>query len=63
MNVSTEDTEYLEFEVFKLKSKMAEMLNAVMEFGGADLSDKVEAIMTSQAGLNMESGNNFMSFA
>jgi len=59
----SEKAEYLEFEVFKLKSKMAELLNVIMEFGGADLSDKVEAIMTSQAGLNMESENNFMSFA
>jgi len=63
VNASTDDAEYLEFEVFKLKSKLAEMLNMVMEYGTADLSDKVEAIMTSEAGVNMEGEGNFMSFA
>lgn len=41
-----ERMEILEKEVFRLRSRIAELMNAVMEYGETELLDQVEAVMT-----------------
>jgi chromosome segregation ATPase len=41
-----ERMEIMEIEIFKLRSRMAELMNAVMEFGEMELLDQIESIIT-----------------
>jgi len=41
-----EITEALEKEIFRLRSRIAELMNAVMEFGDEELLDEIETIIT-----------------
>jgi len=41
-----EKAEVLEKEIFRLRSRIAELMNAVMEYGDEDLLDDVEAIVS-----------------
>lgn len=43
---SEERVDTLEIDIFKLKSRLAELVNAIMEFGGVELLDKVEDIVS-----------------
>jgi hypothetical protein len=36
----------LETELFKVKSKLGDVINAAFEFGGSELMDKIEKILT-----------------
>ena len=38
--------ELMEGEVFRLRSRMAELMNIVMEFGEMELLDQIEAVIT-----------------
>lgn len=38
--------EFLEIEMFRLKTQIAELINAIMEHGGASLLDRIEDIIT-----------------
>lgn len=38
--------ELMESEIFRLRSRMAELMNIVMEFGEMELLDKIEAVIT-----------------
>lgn len=49
---SLERINFLENELFFLKNRMAEVLNIVMEFGGADLLDQLEDIISTQTSTN-----------
>lgn len=43
---SEDRVDNLEIEIFKMKSRLAELLNAIMEFGGVELLDRVEDIVS-----------------
>lgn len=38
--------DYLEIELFKLKTELADLINNVMEFGSEELLDRVEEVVT-----------------
>ena len=44
-----ERMEVLEKEVYKLRNKVAELMNAVMQFGDMELLDEIEMIITQEA--------------
>jgi len=41
-----EKAEILEKEIFRLRSRIAELMNAVMEYGDEDLLDDIESIIS-----------------
>ena len=45
MKTKEERVDFLETEVFSLKTRLAEVVNIIMEYGGVELLDKVEDIV------------------
>lgn len=46
---SKEDrVDFLETQVFSMKTRLAEVVNTIMEYGGAELLDKVEDIVATE---------------
>jgi len=50
-------------EVFKLKTKLGEMMNVALEIGGAELLDKVEYIMVQEGNFETNMNSNKQTFA
>ena len=38
--------DFLEVEMFRLKTQIAELINTIMEYGGPNLLDRIEDIVT-----------------